>query len=128
MQKQSFGYVGLFAIAALVLLSPLTVTAHHGWGGYSDKDFELTGTVETLVSLAGPHATLKVRAADGKVWNVVLAPSPRTASAGLKEGIIPLGATVTAHGHRHQNAATFEVKTERLTWGAKVFNVYPNRD
>ena len=48
-----------FAISALPLL------AHHGWSGNSDKEFEITGTVEKGVSLAGPHATMKIRA-DGK--------------------------------------------------------------
>jgi hypothetical protein len=38
-----------------------------------------------------------------------------------------MGATVTAHGHRHKDAKKFEIKTERLTWGSRVFNVYPDR-
>ena len=57
----------------------------------------------------------------------MLAPGPRTEAAGLKEGTIPVGATVTAHGHRHRDPAKLEIKTERLTWGTKVFNVHPNR-
>jgi hypothetical protein len=115
------------AVAALWSLSPLALFAHHGWAGYLDAEFEISGTVETPVSLAGPHAALTIRAADGKVWNVVLAPPPRTTQAGLKEGIIPIGATVIAHGHRHRNANRLEIKTERLTWGDRVFNVYPDR-
>ena len=35
------------------------------------------------------------------LWDVVLAPSPRTARAGLTEDVIPVGDTVTASGHRH---------------------------
>lgn len=102
------------------------VAAHHGWGGYHDTQFDLSGTVETAVSLAGPHATMRIRA-DGKVWDVVLAPSTRTARAGLKEGIIPLGAQVTVSGHRHRDPNKYEVKTERVTWNGKTFNVYPDR-
>jgi len=112
---------------AFLLLLPCAVSAHHGWAGYGDAEFEITGTVESPVSVAGPHATLKVRV-DDKIWNVVLAPPPRTAQAGLKEGMIPVGAKVTAHGHRHKNPATLEIKTERLTWGDRVFRVYPDRD
>jgi len=113
--------------AALALgLGWIPVLAHHGWEGYRTEDFEITGTVETPVSLAGPHASLKIRA-DGQVWNVVLAPPPRTSRAGLKEGMIPLGATVTAYGHRHKDAKTFEIKTERLRWNGRLFNVYPER-
>lgn len=113
-------------LVALLWLSPLPLAAHHGWAGYLDAEFEISGTVETPVSLSGPHAALTIRAADGKIWTVVLAPPPRTTHSGLKEGIIPIGAAVTAHGHRHRNANRLEIKTERLTWGDRVFNVYPD--
>jgi hypothetical protein len=52
----------------------------------------------------------------------------RTAAAGLTEDVIPVGATVTASGHRHLDEATLEIKTERLTWNGTVFNVYPERN
>ena len=107
-------------------LSALPASAHHGWGGNLDQEFDLTGTVESGVSLAGPHATMKLRA-DGKVWDLTLAPPARTERAGLKEGTIPVGATVTIHGHRNRDANRFEVKTERVTWNGHTFNVYPDR-
>ena len=107
-------------------LSALPASAHHGWAGNFDEEFELTGTVEKGVSLAGPHATMKVRA-EGQVWDLTLAPPARTEHAGLKEGIIPVGATVTIHGHRNRDAKRFEVKTERVTWNGRTFNVYPDR-
>jgi hypothetical protein len=56
-----------------------------------------------------------------------LAPPPRTKEAGLTEGLIPVGATVTIHGHRNRDPKKFEIKTERVTWNGKVFNVYPDR-
>jgi hypothetical protein len=107
-------------------LSALPASAHHGWAGNSDDEFELTGTVERGVSLAGPHATMQLRA-DGKVWDLTLAPPARTQRAGLKEGIIPVGATVTIHGHRNRDANRLEVKTERVIWNGRTFNVYPDR-
>jgi hypothetical protein len=110
----------------ILSLSVFPASAHHGWAGNSDEEFELTGTVETGVSLAGPHATMKVRA-DGQVWDLTLAPPARTEHAGLKEGIIPVGATVTIHGHRNRDAKRFEIKTERVTWNGRTFNVYPDR-
>ena len=118
---------GAALVFAAAFLSPVPVGAHHGWGGYQDAEFEITGTAETPVSLAGPHATMKVRV-DGKVWDVVMAPPPRTQSAGLKDGMIPVGAKVTAHGHRHSDLNRFEIKTERLTWNGRVYNVYPDRE
>jgi hypothetical protein len=129
MQKQSTSRVAGVAAAtcaAIALFLSVPAIAHHGWGGYSDKEFEISGTVESPVSLAGPHATMKIKV-DGKIWDVVLAPPARTENAGLKEGTIPVGATVTAHGHRHQDPNRLEIKTERLTWNGKVFNVYPDR-
>jgi hypothetical protein len=118
----------LGALVASTLLFPGIALAHHGWGGNEEKEFELTGTVEKGVSLSGPHATMRIKASDGKVWDLTLAPPPRTESAGLKEGIIPVGATVTAHGHRNRDAKRYEMKTERVTWNGKTFNVYPDRD
>jgi membrane protein implicated in regulation of membrane protease activity len=111
---------------AAVVLAPAS-SAHHGWSEYQDEQFEITGTLETPVSLAGPHATAQIRV-DDEVWDLVLAPSPRTARAGLTEDVIPVGDTVTASGHRHLDPATLEIKTERLTWNETVFDVYPDRN
>jgi hypothetical protein len=135
MEHQSLSFrrrLSTLAGTALVLvmvafLSPVPAIAHHGWGGYLDAEFDISGTVETPVSLAGPHATMKIRGDDGHVWDVVMAPPFRTGQAGLKEGMIPVGAKVAAHGHRHRDAKRFEIKAERLTWNGRVFNVYPDR-
>jgi hypothetical protein len=116
-----------FAAAAFALSVTAPALAHHGWGGYQNNESDVTGTVES-VSLGGPHASLKVKGADGKTWDVVLSPPYTTFNAGIKEGTIPVGATVTAHGHRHRDMNKFEIKTEQLTMGEKTFNVYPGRD
>jgi hypothetical protein len=114
------------AFIVFLLLSSLAASAHHGWEGYRTEDFQISGTVESGVSHAGPHASLKIRV-DGQLWNVVLAPPPRTERAGLKAGMIPVGAQVTAYGHRHRDSKTLEIKAERLRWNDRVFNVYPDR-
>jgi hypothetical protein len=118
-----------FVILALVLAAAVVsvpVSAHHGWGGNSEQQSELTGTVEVPVSLAGPHATMKMRV-NGQVWDITMAPPNRTQAAGLKEGIIPVGATVTVSGHKNKTPNRFEMKTERVTWNGKVFAVYADR-
>ena len=126
MQTQSIRLsVGLLASLALVTLLASPASAHHGWGGNSDQETTLTGTLEAPVSLSGPHATMKIRV-DGQVWDVTLAPTARTASAGLKEGLIPLGATVSVKGHRNKTPNRFEIKTEAVTWNNRVFEVYQN--
>ncbi|HWA21209.1 MAG TPA: DUF6152 family protein [Caulobacterales bacterium] len=121
---------GLLPIAAAFALLSLTAApafAHHGWGGNQEAEFELTGTVVKQVSLAGPHATMQIKDKNGQVWDITLAPPARTDRAGLKENSIPLGATVMVHGHRNSDMKRFEIKTERVTWEGKVFNVYPDR-
>ena len=114
-------------VAALALAMTAPAIAHHGWGGNQTQEFELTGTLETGVSLAGPHGTMKIKAADGQVWDITLAPGARTSNAGLKEGVIPIGAKVTVQGHRNSDPKRFEVKTERVIYNGKTFNVYPDR-
>src|SRR5262245_24938063 len=115
-----------FGFLAVLLLLAVPVWAHHGWAGNSDKEFEITGTVQKGVSLAGPHATMKI-VANGQVWDLTLAPPARTQQAGLKEGVIPVGAMVTVHGHRNSDPKKFEIKTERVMWNGRTFDVYPDR-
>jgi hypothetical protein len=114
------------ALLMLVMIAAVPVIAHHGWAGYSDQEFEITGTVETPVKLAGPHGTMQIKA-NGQLWDITLAPPPRVEGAGLHAATIPVGATVTVHGHRHRDPKRFEVKTERVTYNGKVYNVYPDR-
>jgi hypothetical protein len=96
-------------------------------GRNSDEEFEITGTVSSPVNLGGPHATMKIKASDGQVWDLTLASGPQTKSAGLTEEAIPVGSPVTVHGHRNRDPKKFEIKTERVTFNGKTFNVYPNR-
>jgi uncharacterized protein DUF6152 len=129
MEEQAVWGRGFLVGGAIILalcLSILPLSAHHGWGGYLDADFQLSGTVESPVSLAGPHATMKIRA-ENQVWDVTLSPPARTERAGLKEGVIPVGAKVTVFGHRHRDPKRFEIKTERVNWNGRLFNVYPDR-
>jgi hypothetical protein len=116
--------VGIALVAVSISIIP--ALGHHGWGGNLDEEFQITGTVESGVSLAGPHATMKVRA-EGQVWDITMAPPPRTQAAGLKEGVIPVGAQVTIQGHRNRDPKRFEIKTERVIWNNRTFNVYPDR-
>jgi hypothetical protein len=129
--KQSLRrYLALIAGGAFlaVLLAPLPALAHHGWGGNEEKEFEIAGTVTASVSLAGPHATMKIKDAQGQIWDLTMSPPNGTERAGLKAGMIPIGSTVMIHGHRNKDPKKFEIKTERVTFNGKVYNVYPDRD
>jgi hypothetical protein len=99
--------------------------AHHGWSGNSAGDVEVSGTVVTGVSLAGAHGTMQIEDADGNIWDITLAPGPRTHRAGLREDTIPVGAEVTVFGKRNEDPKVFEAKVRRVVWKDQVFDVYP---
>jgi len=119
--------IGLAASAIALAFAAPRVSAHHGWGGQSQEPFELSGTLHTGVSLAGPHATMQIEDESGQVWDVTLAPPSRTQRAGLTEDIIPVGAAVAIRGNRNSNSSRFEVKTVRVTYNGTHYDVYPNR-
>lgn len=101
--------------------------AHHGWADNEEGQVELTGTLVKAVSLAGPHANFQIRVED-QVWDITLAPPTRTERAGLKADTIPVGAEVTVSGHRSADPKRFEIKTERVSYQGKLYNVYPDRE
>lgn len=108
-------------------LAALQASAHHGWGGQQAEQFDLKGKLQRDVSLAGPHGTMQIVDEQGQVWDITLAPAARTERAGLKPGVIPMGAEVTISGHRNSDPKRFEVKTERVTHAGKNYDVYPDR-
>ena len=116
-----------FGAAILGLTIAANALAHHGWSGQSTENFTLKGTVAKGLSLSGPHATMQIKDEKGQVWDLTLAPPPRTKAAGLEEGMIPMGAEVTILGKRNLDPKKFEVKTERVTWNGKNYDVYPDR-
>ena len=117
-----------FGAVALVSMAVLPAAAHHGWGGNVDQVSEMTGTVVEGVKLAGPHGTMKIKTADGKTWDLTLAPPFRTSSAGLKPDTIPIGSMVTVRGNKNMDAKRFEMKTVQVEWEGKKFTVYPERE
>jgi hypothetical protein len=98
--------------------------AHHGWSA-NTGDVAVSGELATGLSLAGPHATLQVRDADGQIWDVTLAPAPRTHRAGLREDTIPVGAQITVEGERNADPTRFELKGRRVIYDDRQFDVYP---
>lgn len=117
----------LLAAGAALSLATFSASAHHGWGGQGSEQFELSGKVHRAVSLQGAHASMQLVDENGQVWDITLAPAARTERAGLKEDTLPIGADVTVSGHRNRDEARFEVKTERVTYDGKNYDVYPDR-
>ena len=112
--------------AALGLLGA-QASAHHGWAGQQQEQSEITGKVKTDVDLSGPHGSMQIVDDKGQTWDVTLAPANRTQNAGLKPGVIPVGATVTIRGNRNSDLKKFEMKTVRVTYDGKNYDVYPDR-
>lgn len=117
--------IAILAAASLLAASP--AFAHHGWSGQEGKMVDMTGTVVQGVSLAGPHGTMKIKVKN-EVWDITLAPPARTSGAGLTEGVIPVGATVTVRGNRNLEGGRHEMKTVLVKHGAKEYHVYPDRE
>jgi hypothetical protein len=113
------------ALAGLTIAA--SALAHHGWSGQGTETFTLKGTVAKSVSLSGPHATMQIKDEKGQLWDLTLAPGTRTKAAGLDEGAIPVGSEVTISGKRNLDPKKLEVKTERVTWNGKNYDVYPDR-
>jgi hypothetical protein len=124
--KQSPRRVWILGAVFAAAMTTAPLFAHHGWSGYGDDEFEITGTVEAPLSLAGQHATMRIKV-DGKVWDLTLASPSATQGSGLTEKTIPVGSTVKVQGHRSKDPNRLEVKTERITFNNKVYAVYPNR-
>ena len=114
-----------FTIALLFALVGEHAIAHHGWSGNTAGDIEVSGTVVSEVSLAGAHGTMQIKDSDGNLWDITLAPGPRTHRSGLREGTIPAGAEVTVIGERNDDPEVYEAKIRRVIWGDEVFDVYP---
>jgi hypothetical protein len=114
-------------LAAALVFAAVPAFAHHGWGGQEEAVTTLSGTVVQGVSLAGPHATMKIKVG-ADVWDLTLAPPARTERSGLKEGLIPVGAAVTVRGNRNLDHAKHEMKTIYIKQGATEYHVYPDRE
>lgn len=114
-------------IAAALLLTSTHALAHHGWSGNTAGEIAVSGTLVTAVSLAGAHGTMQIRDAEGRLWNITLAPGPRTHRAGLREDTLPIGAEVTVHGERNADPDVYEMKVRRVLWDDREYEVYPPR-
>jgi hypothetical protein len=125
MESRGFSRRAAAALFLALTLGATSALAHHGWSGYLDDDFSLTGVVEEI-ELGQPHGHLMVRA-NGGVWTVVLGPPSRNRRAGISDDVVEVGDTVTARGKRHRDPNRLEMKTERLEVGEEVYDIYPER-
>lgn len=119
--------VSIAAISVSLGLVATQVSAHHGWSGQTNDQFELSGTLHRSLSMSGPHAHMQIEDGSGQVWDITMGPPSRTRRSGLAEETIPVGAEVSIRGNRNSNPESYEVKTVRVIYSGKNYDVYPNR-
>lgn len=107
-----------FATVALALLAPAAASAHHGWGSYDSTKVLKFNTTLTNVEWRNPHGTAKT-SYQGRVWDVVLAPTARMEARGLTQAMLPPGAQVTLEGYGLSNGGA-EMRIERITVAGKT--------
>jgi hypothetical protein len=113
-------------IVGTVVGASLPALAHHGWNWAEDQQSELKGTVKS-VSMAPPHPSLKVTAADGKEWLIDLANPNQTERAGFTAASAKPGDAVVVLGNRSKDKSQLWMKAVRITVAGKTYDIYPER-
>jgi hypothetical protein len=108
--------VGLVSVAA----------AHHGWAWAEAQESTMEAVIEE-VTIAPPHPSLKVRDAEGVVWEIELSNPARTQRAGFVEGVAEVGDSVVILGNRSLDAEERVMKAVRITLEGQNYDFYPER-
>lgn len=114
------------AIGGAVAVAALPAAAHHGWNWAEEAQIELKGTVRS-VSMAPPHPSLQVAAADGVVWLVDLGNPNQTERAGFTAASAKAGDAIVVLGNRALDKTRMHMKAVRITVGGKTYDIYPER-
>ena len=106
------------ALAALLAAAPAVGLAHHGWSSY-DAEKIITHTAPLqAVTWGNPHGTAKV-AFQGRVWDVILAPTARMEARGLRRAMLEPRRPVTLVGYPRKDG-TAEMRIERVVIGDRT--------
>lgn len=110
---------------ALAALAP-PAWAHHGWSWAEETQTELKGTLESI-SMAPPHPSLQMVAADGVRWQIDLGNPNQTARSGFTATSAKPGDAIVVLGNRHQDKTRMLLKAVRVTIAGKNYDMYPER-
>jgi hypothetical protein len=95
--------------------------AHHGWSEYdSSQGLKLTGKI-VQSGYEHPHGHVRLQA-EGKTWEVVLAPPSRMERRGLEKGALKPGAMVTVEGYPNRGKP-IEMRAERIMVNGKTIEL-----
>ena len=115
----------VLAVAGASAIS-LPSSAHHGWTWAEDEQSTLQGTIQTI-SMAPPHPSLQVKAADGVVWLVDLGNPNQTERSGFTAASAKAGDAIVVLGNRHKDRTKMHMKAVRITIAGKNYDMYPER-
>ena len=113
-------------LAASLAAVTLPALAHHGWDWAQAEQTEMKGTVQK-VSMAPPHPSLQVKAADGVVWQVDLSNPGQTERSGFTGASTKPGDSIVILGNKHKDKSKRVMKAVRITVGGKNYDMYPER-
>ena len=115
----------LLAGGAIVVTS-VPAVAHHGWSWAEDAQSELKGTIRSI-SMAPPHPSLQVVAADGVLWQIDLGNPNQTERSGFTATSAKPGDAIVILGNRHKDKTKMQMKAVRITVAGKNYDMYPER-
>ena len=113
-------------LAASLVAVTLPALAHHGWDWAQAEQTEMKGTVQK-VSMAPPHPSLQVKAADGVVWQVDLSNPGQTERSGFTGASAKPGDSIVILGNKHKDKSKRVMKAVRITIGGKNYDMDPER-
>lgn len=115
----------LLCATAIALLAAQAF-AHHGWSWAEDEQSELQGTISDI-SMAPPHPALRVKAQDGREWQIDLGNPSQTQRSGFTGDTAKVGDDITVLGNRTKEPNKAHMKAVRITVGGKQYDMYPER-
>jgi hypothetical protein len=118
--------VVLLALAGAVTGLSLPAAAHHGWTWAEDGQTELRGSLVSL-SMAPPHPSLQVKAADGVLWQIDLGNPSQTERSGFTATSAKPGDAIVILGNRHKDKTKMLMKAVRITIAGRNYDMYPER-
>lgn len=122
-RRHFFRNLALVAVLAVVTVSQ--AVAHHGWRWAEDGEFVIRGYIVSA-KLGNPHGLVTLDV-NGEEWTIEVGQPWRNERAGLTTDMFAKGADMTARGHRSKDAADRRVKAERIIFGGKTYDLYPDR-
>jgi hypothetical protein len=106
------------ALSAILLLSPGTAKAHHGWSSYDAGKVIKVEAQIAAVRYQMPHGEIEI-GYEAKPWIVVLAPPSRMQARGLTKEDLQVGTKVLVEAYPKRDGEA-EMRAERITVNGKT--------